>query len=66
MSRAPDEELVRHAFSLRGLARALVGADEADDLVHDAVVEAVGLRDGEKPRAWRAWLARVMRELRGS
>lgn len=40
-----DDELEAHARSLRSLARALVGASDADDLVQDAAVQWLRTRD---------------------
>lgn len=55
-----DEDLIRHAQSLRGLARALVGPAHADDLVQDAVLAACTSRPDE-PEAARSWLQSVLR-----
>ncbi len=57
----PDE-LAHHAAFLTGLARALAGGDEADDLVQDAYVAA--LRHPPDPdRPARPWFAQVVRNL---
>lgn len=60
MNGTPDDDLTRHARSLRGLARALVGIEHADDLVQDATVEV--LRQPPKQGiSLFAWLAGVVR-----
>lgn len=60
MTAPSDDELVRHARALRGLARALVGAEHADDVVQDAAVHAL-----RRPPAAGvplfAWLTGVVR-----
>ncbi|HEX6886283.1 MAG TPA: sigma-70 family RNA polymerase sigma factor [Planctomycetota bacterium] len=54
------EELLAHGRFLRALARGLVGAERADDLLQDTYVAAIA----HPPRhdsAPRAWLARILR-----
>jgi DNA-directed RNA polymerase specialized sigma24 family protein len=63
MHRSPSDELCAQAHAPRGLARALVGGQHADDLVQDAAVAALGRR--APPASLRAWLARVLRHLAG-
>lgn len=60
MTARPDDELVRHARSLRGLARALVGVQDADDVVQDAAVEVLRRppRDGVSVFGWLAGVVR--------
>lgn len=61
MSTVPDDDLVRHARALRGLARSLVAAQDADDLVQDAALQALR-RPPAHVRSWLAWLAGVLRK----
>ena len=63
MSAAFESELQTHGKSLRRLAQALVGSDDADDLLQDAMVAA--LQQPEPPRTPMAWLAGVLRNLAG-
>ncbi len=61
--RLPDpSELLAHAGWVRGLARALVGEDRADDLAQQTMLRAIEKppRYGDDPRPW---LSRVMRNL---
>ncbi|MEE8106723.1 MAG: sigma factor, partial [Planctomycetota bacterium] len=53
------EQLLEHVDFLKSLARRLVGADAADDLVQDTLVSA--LSSETRPRSLRAWLARIAR-----
>ena len=56
------ESLLRQTDWLRALARELVvDSNEADDLAQEALM--AGLRRGGSPRAPRAWLARIVRNL---
>lgn len=60
MNGSSDDDLTRHARTLKGLARALVGVEHADDVVQDATVEA--LRQPPKQGiSLFAWLAGVVR-----
>jgi RNA polymerase sigma factor (sigma-70 family) len=59
-----DDELIRHAQSLRGLARSLVGGEHAEDLLQDVALQALHTA-GKPPQSWRAWLAVVMRNRAG-
>lgn len=63
MSRSLEHELASQAQCLRGLARALVGEDDAGDLVQQTALQA--LQTPGEPSAPRAWLATVMRRLAG-
>lgn len=58
-----DAELSRHARALRGLARALVGANDADDLVQEAALQL--LQAPRQPRSKHAWLREVLHRLAG-
>jgi len=60
MHSTPDDDLAQHARSLRGLARALVGAEQADDVIQDATVEALK-QPPTKGISLLAWLAGVVR-----
>jgi RNA polymerase sigma-70 factor (ECF subfamily) len=60
MNGPPDEDLARHARALRGLARALVGAEHADDVAQDAAVEALRQPPG-KGFSLLGWLAGIVR-----
>src|SRR5688572_21223181 len=55
----PDE-LLRHAAWVRALARALVGDDEADDVVQETWVAAL-TQPPRSPAALRSWLGTVAR-----
>lgn len=48
--------------SLRRLARAIVGEDQADDVVQDAWAAALAHR-GSAPDNWPGWLMRVTQRL---
>lgn len=52
-------ELRNHAAGLRRLAASLVGTEHADDVVQDAAVQAMQLR--EPPRSWHAMLRALVR-----
>jgi RNA polymerase sigma factor (sigma-70 family) len=54
------ERLLEHSTWLRGLARSLVGASSADDLVQDTLVAAMR-SPPPSDRPARPWLAHVMR-----
>ncbi|HEX6884953.1 MAG TPA: sigma-70 family RNA polymerase sigma factor [Planctomycetota bacterium] len=54
-------ELLEHREWLRALAGALVGAQEADDLVQETWLAA--LRSGHDPLEARPWLASILRNL---
>jgi len=54
-------ELLEHREWLRALAGALVGAQEADDLVQETWLAA--LRSGRDPVEARPWLASILRNL---
>ncbi|MFN3241146.1 MAG: sigma-70 family RNA polymerase sigma factor [Planctomycetota bacterium] len=56
------DDLYEHARSLRGLARALVGAADADDLVQETAVRALDHGHVET-RSVGGWLATIMRNL---
>ena len=58
----PLEPLLAHADWLRGLARQLVGAAAADDMVQDTFEAALG-SPPDPARAPRPWLARVLRNV---
>ena len=56
----PDDELVQHARALRGLARALVGAEHADDVMQDAAMQVLRRRPACRCSVgWRASCATV-------
>lgn len=57
-----ERDLVRHAAALRGMARALVGPDDADDLVQDAAVRALR-RPPRQTAALAGFLATTLRRL---
>jgi RNA polymerase sigma factor (sigma-70 family) len=54
------EELIRQLDWVRGLARALAGASEADDLTQDAMLSALRVPPA-RDAALRPWLSRVLR-----
>ncbi|MCB9878947.1 MAG: sigma-70 family RNA polymerase sigma factor [Planctomycetes bacterium] len=56
----PDEELVQHARALRGIARALVGAGNADDVAQEAAVQALQ-RPPAQVTTMFGWLSGVVR-----
>lgn len=64
MEDRPHDELLRHARSLRRLAVALVGRQDADDLVQEAMVATL-----RQPPAiagsWFPWLSGVLRFVAG-
>ncbi|HEX5053290.1 MAG TPA: sigma-70 family RNA polymerase sigma factor [Planctomycetota bacterium] len=64
MTTDPGRCLETHGAALRGLARALVGGGDADDLLQDGYVAALqgGVRDVADVRSW---LAAVLRRLAG-
>ena len=55
----PVESLLRHTAWLRALARSLVGAAAADDLVQETFIAALRSPPAAE-RPARPWLARVM------
>lgn len=57
-----ERTLHLHCQALRGLARALVGDDAADDLLQDTAVQALAA-SGAPARTPRAWLATLARHL---
>ncbi len=64
MTTDPGRDLAAHGAALRGLARALVGGGDADDLLQDgfAAVLQTGRSDVAEPVSW---LAGVLRRLAG-
>lgn len=56
------EDLHKHLDSLRGLAKALVGKAEAEDLLSSTYIKALE-RPPKSSRNTKAWMARVMRNL---
>ncbi|MEZ6038712.1 MAG: sigma-70 family RNA polymerase sigma factor [Planctomycetota bacterium] len=60
MSLRPDEELVQHARALRGIARALVGAGNADDVAQEAALQALQ-RPPTQVTTMFGWLSGVVR-----
>lgn len=57
-----EVELQQHIAALRRIARGLVGAESAEDLVQDTVVQALQ-STAPPPRSWGAWLGTVLRFL---
>lgn len=57
-----ERELVQHAAALRRLARALVGADDADDLVQDATLHLLRARPARSAQLGGLF-ATVLRQL---
>lgn len=60
MPARPDEELVQHARALRGIARALVDADDADDVFQEAATQALQ-RPPTQSTSMFGWLSGVVR-----
>src|SRR5262249_38038260 len=60
--RAVERELAANAASLRTLARDLVGANEADDLVQETALRALRSPPA-RPSGLGAWLAVILRRL---
>jgi RNA polymerase sigma-70 factor (ECF subfamily) len=56
------EHLAGHAAAVRALARALVGAQDADDVTQEVLLAAAG-RSGGEVRNWRALLVRITQRL---
>jgi len=55
-----DDELVQHARALRGLARALVGGEHADDVLQDASMQVLRRQPGSGVPLF-GWLLGVLR-----
>jgi RNA polymerase sigma-70 factor (ECF subfamily) len=64
MNSPAHDELLRHARALRRLAVALVGSQDADDLVQDAVVATLQ-RPPANMGSWFPWLSGMLRYMAG-
>ena len=64
MNSPAHDELLRHASALRRLAVALVGSQDADDLVQDAVVATLQ-RPPANSGSWFPWLSGMLRYMAG-
>jgi RNA polymerase sigma-70 factor (ECF subfamily) len=60
MSAPPEDELLRHAHALRGLARSLVGGQDAEDLVQETAMQAWH-RPPAAVESWFGWFGAVLR-----
>jgi len=67
MHRPPsvERELATHAQALRALARDLVGAADAEDLVQETALRALRSPPAA-PHGLGAWLATILRRLAGN
>ena len=64
MNSPAHDELLHHARTLRRLAVALVGSQDADDLVQDAVVATLQ-RPPANTGSWFPWLSGMLRYMAG-